>query len=132
MSTGSLIPGPWVFACFVSALCMPGLFLGFWAAGCHRRRTALEITALRQEIETSAMDCRRDVERISHGFEQLESGMCSSEELLSSGRLNRSARARALQLLRAGISPDNAASTVGLAKSEMRLLAHVSRILANP
>lgn len=128
----STLPEPWLCACFIVAGCLPGLLLGYWVVSCHRRRTAIELASIRQEVEASSLECRKAVERVAYGVDQLESGMCSSEEMLNSGRLSRSTRTQALQLLRAGILPDNAATSVGLAKREMRLLAHISRILANP
>lgn len=43
--------------------------------------------------------------------------------------LRRSERTQAMQLLRSGVSTESAASTLGIARSEMRLIARVSRVL---
>ena len=46
------------------------------------------------------------------------------------GRLNRSARARALKLLRAGVPPDAAATTLELPKKDLVLLSRVAAVLS--
>jgi hypothetical protein len=46
------------------------------------------------------------------------------------GGLTRTRRSQAMQLLRSGVSPESAASTLGIAMREMRLISRVSRILS--
>ena len=46
------------------------------------------------------------------------------------GKLTRTVRAQAMQLLRSGMSPEKAASATGIARADMRLIARVSRILS--
>ncbi len=45
------------------------------------------------------------------------------------GALNKSIRTQALQLLRSGVSPDTAASSLGLGRQEVRLLERVAQSL---
>jgi hypothetical protein len=54
-----------------------------------------------------------------------------SAQQIESARIGftRSIRAQALQLLRSGMSADTAATTLGLPRNELRLLAAVSRAL---
>ena len=46
------------------------------------------------------------------------------------GGLTRTRRSQAMQLLRSGMSPESAASSLGMATREMRLISWVSRILS--
>jgi hypothetical protein len=78
------------------------------------------------------------VERTHAEFRALLAECIEKTEQLSaqnrdeSGRtaLTRSIRSQAIQLLRSGMPPDTAASTLGIGKREMRLIACVSRELS--
>ncbi len=78
---------------------------------------------LRQQRE----EFSEQVARIGRSVEVLELGAKSVEE---AGRgLSRSRRSQAMQLLRSGMSPESAATSLGMARREMHLIAKVSRIL---
>jgi hypothetical protein len=94
-----------------------------------------EVLALREALETHRAEYAGQLASLTRKLELLEAGSVGESgkrphEALHDGRLNHSARAQALQLLRAGISPDTAANTLGTATRDIRLLAKVSRLLA--
>jgi hypothetical protein len=91
--------------------------------------------ALREGLECLRAEHAAQMASLIHKIDSLEAGSLEeggrrASEALNDGRLNQSARARALQLLRAGISPDTAANTLGTATRDIRLLAKVSRVRA--
>jgi hypothetical protein len=96
----------------------------------YRQRAEHAATLLRGEVERQQNAFTEQFAALTQGFSALELNMQNTEEMLREGRLNRSTRAQALQLLRQGVAPDTAAATLGLAKREMRLLARVSRLLS--
>jgi hypothetical protein len=71
-----------------------------------------------------------DMERMTRALEFLEQSGRNTEDALR-GRLTHSLRAQAMQLLRSGMSAEKAASTMGMAKADLRLIAKVSRILSS-
>jgi hypothetical protein len=94
-----------------------------------------EILALREALENYRAGYAEQLASLTCRIESMEAGSLAersrgANESLHDGRLNQSARAQALQLLRAGISPDTAANTLGTATRDIRLLAKVSRLLA--
>ncbi len=93
--------------------------------GMRLRQAREETEILLRQCQTEYRDGLNEVRR-SIGF--LERSGTQIEDALRGG-LTRSLRARAMQLLRSGNTPDRAATELGLGRSEMRLLAHVSRIL---
>jgi len=78
----------------------------------------MRAACLRQSAQ--AAEDRQAAERISQAH----------VELLRDGRLGMPVRARALGMLRTGMSADTAAAELGLAKSEVRLLAKMGTLLA--
>lgn len=78
---------------------------------------------LRQQRE----EFSEQVARIGRSVEVLELGAKSVEEARRG--LSRSRRSQAMQLLRSGMSPESAATSLGMARREMHLIAKVSRIL---
>jgi hypothetical protein len=93
--------------------------------GTRLRHAREELEILLRQSQTEYRDGLNEVRR-SIGF--LERSGTQLEDALRGG-LTRSLRAKAMQLLRAGNTPDRAAAELGLGRSEMRLLANVSRIL---
>ncbi len=91
-----------------------------------------EVEALRAEMEAMLNDrqleCSVKIERLGESVSVLESS-ARSIDAATKGGMTRSTRSQAMQLLRSGMSPDNAASALGIGKREMHLLADVSRIL---
>jgi hypothetical protein len=95
-----------------------------------RERRARESIELRAAMETHKADHAAQLAELYRNIEILSAGMPQTDELLREGRLNLSARAQALQMLRAGISPDTAAQNLGIASRDVRLLARVSTVLS--
>ena len=97
---------------------------------------ACDCAALRADLATDQAACTEDLQVLSKRLDSVERSMqervsnCSDDNL-SDGRLNLSARAQALQVLRAGISPETAAVTLGIPVRDVRLLAKVSRLLTS-
>jgi len=82
------------------------------------------LSILRSQREESAIE----IGRLARDVQVLEQSRLGTEEACTSG-LPRSRRAQAIQLLRAGMSPESAASSLGMATAEMRLISRVSRLL---
>jgi len=85
-----------------------------------------ELHILLRQHQTEYQDGIGQVTR-AVGF--LEESAQNTQEALH-GKLTRSLRARAMQLIRSGMSPEKAASATGIARADMRLIARVSRILS--
>ncbi len=96
----------------------------------HRRKLRRQATSTREALELHRIECSERFEELRKGQESLEESLDSTRNVLRNGRLNRSTRAAALQLLRTGMSPDSAASSLGLAKREMRMIARISALLS--
>jgi hypothetical protein len=104
----------------------------------RRRRASAELGTkrcreadeLREVLEAQRVACAEQLAALSKNLELPEASIPRSNEGPWDGRLNVSVRAQALQLLRAGVSPDTAAATLGVPSHDIRLLARVSRMLA--
>ena len=121
---------PALSVCIVALLCLPGFCIALWEiARRHRRSNDSDLARIREVIDSNRTSCVEDCGALSRNLEALQASMQTADDLLRGGRLSNSCRAQALQLLRAGIAPDTAAATLGLARVEMRLLAKVSRLL---
>jgi type II secretory pathway component PulM len=119
MSPNSLLD-----ACGAALLLAVLSFVAQWRGRIRHCRDLEEIRATfeRQKAESAAAasDLRRE-------FAALEKSALAPPEPPGTGSLNRSTRARALQMLRTGISSETAAASLGVAKREMRLLERVSQ-----
>jgi hypothetical protein len=96
----------------------------------HRSHRAREAAAMREAIDRHQGACCERFDGLRRSHEDLETSLRNTRDTLRDGRLNRSTRAAALQLLRSGMSPDAAAAESGIAKREMRLLAKVPGLLS--
>ncbi|MDP9170634.1 MAG: hypothetical protein M3N54_08460 [Acidobacteriota bacterium] len=117
----------------------PGIIIG--AAGCLLTvLLALAVSRAQTHSTAAAARAREECEarQLAHaarisGLESklgsVETRVRDADEILRHDSLNHSARARALQLLRTGISPDSAAASLGMPRQELRLLSKVSRLL---
>jgi len=85
---------------------------------------------MREAIDRHQGACCERFDGLRRSHEDLETSLRNTRDTLRDGRLNRSTRAAALQLLRSGMSPDAAAAESGIAKREMRLLAKVPGLLS--
>ena len=92
----------------------------------------LEVAHVQEEQGRSQAACSARIDELKREFQALCLSMQNTDELMREGRLSRSSRAQAMQLLRSGVSPDTAASTLGIAKREMHLLAKVLASLSIP
>jgi hypothetical protein len=97
----------------------------------HRARAQWQREELQAELQSQLRQQREEfseqVSRLGRSVEVLELSAKSVEE---AGRgLSRSRRSQAMQLLRSGMSPENAATSIGMERREMHLIAKVSRIL---
>ena len=130
MSSGEVL----LLAC-IAAICI----LAACAAAVLRRArvatpdttpdTTLPADTLRDALEAHKIACDGQMATLSKNLDSLADSMTNPGEVSWEGRLNLSVRAQALQLLRAGMSPDTAAATLGVPSRDIRLLEKVSRIL---
>jgi hypothetical protein len=111
------------------AACFAALF-SLLALRRYHLIAAREAARLSDEFGRRQAFCSEQIAGLRNDFAALELNMQNTDELLREGRLNRTSRAHAMQLLRSGISPDTAASTLGMARREMKLMATVSRLLS--
>ena len=95
----------------------------------QRKRGRREMEALRGAVERQQMACLEMFSDVNRSLAALEEGLRGLREAPKSGGLNRSARAQAIQMLRAGHSAEDTASGLGIGRREMRLLESVSRTL---
>ena len=97
----------------------------------HRVRMQAAQAALRSELESmlhaNHTECAGQIAQFGESVSELAKSAQSLDA--ARGGITRSARSQAMQLLRSGMSPDNAAAAVGIGRREMHLLASVSRIL---
>lgn len=97
------------------------------------RRNQLQLTQAREEflimMRQQQTECRDGIGEVGRNLECLEQSARSIEDAVS-GRLTNSVRSQAMQMLRAGMPPDKAATALGMGKCEMRLIARVSRVLS--
>lgn|GEM_PF-3405288 len=114
----ALIPG--ALGTLAGIVCM--LRLQRYRVSAERKRDELEAMLRQHQAE-----CLRQFGQLSRSVGVLE---LSARDTEAAGRgLNRSRRSQALQLLRAGMSPESAASSLGIAKREMRLIVRISQLL---
>ena len=85
-----------------------------------------EMTSLLRQHET---ECAGKIDQLGRSVAVLESSAWNIEHL-GQAALTRSRRSEAMQLLRSGISPDTAASKLGIARREMHLIARIADILS--
>ncbi len=108
----------------------PGILLAAFCLLLLRRRRMADDrrhSELLSLIEWQRAENAQQIAQLTRSVEVLERTQRSAEE--AAGGLTRSCRSQAMQLLRSGMSPETAASSVGLATREMRLMAKVSRML---
>ena len=106
-----------------------GLILAIWflvAQGKYRARIRCDVEELRRLFELERKVCADTFferkENPAHAREEEHAGNAEAGRALT-----RSSRAEALRLLRSGLSPETAASSLGIGKREMRLLERVAR-----
>jgi hypothetical protein len=131
---------------FDTGLIYSGLVLGILAsvAGViclvvlRRRRVEVEWkhcqleSIIRQQHDESARgtgQIEQSIAQLSRSVADLELNARNIGEA-GWGGLTRTRRSQAMQLLRSGMSPESAASSLGIAMREMRLISKVSRILS--
>ena len=121
-----------------------GLLAGIFALlmsrrqGCLRGRSAQEMLELHESLQKSLREEMERGQKHAHeGIAEVRETLAAAEmnaqvnlELLRDGRLGMPARARALRMLRSGMSAETAAAELGLARNEVQLLQKVSILLA--
>jgi hypothetical protein len=107
-----------------------GVGVAIWMLTQWRRNVRREAASAREALELWRKECSERFEELRKADETLEASLQSTRDVLRNGRLNRSTRTAALQLLRTGMSPDSAASSLGVPKREMRLIARVFLLLS--
>ena len=118
----ALIAG--VCGTLAGAVCL--LMLRRHRALAERQREQLQ-SELQSELRQQREELSQQVAHLGRSVEVLELSAKSVEE---AGRgLTRSRRSQAMQLLRSGMSPESAATSLGMGRREMHLIAKVSRIL---
>ena len=94
------------------------------------RRQARAIEHLREELQILLVqqqtEYRDAIGQMGEDLAQLQEGFRQSEEALK-GRLTSSQRAKAIELMRSGLSPEKAAASLAMSRSETRLIATVAR-----
>ncbi len=97
-----------------------------------RLRGAQHTDCVRQrgELDRAREECLRQIGLVEHNLKTLEQSAQLSVELLRDGRLGAPVRARAIRMLRSGATVETAAADLGLARSEVRLIASVAELLA--
>jgi hypothetical protein len=96
----------------------------------HCRRLRREATSAREALELRRSECSEQFEELRKAHRTQEESLQSTRDVLRHGRLNRSTRTAAMQLLRTGMSPDAAASSLGLPKREMQMISRVFALLS--
>jgi hypothetical protein len=100
-----------------------------------KRRCAVELDQVREEFQVmlaqQRMEVRDSLEELGREVESIRNSRQEADELLRES-LSPSVRAAALRLLRSGVAAETMASTLSLARSDARLIASVSRMLAIP
>lgn len=112
-----------------------GLGIAMAALGMLGRARAVwqrDTAELRNSLQRVESLCGNEVTRLRQSMLTLESGMTQAQESSREGRLNRSVRSQALQMLRGGAQAETVAANLGLAVSEAQLLTSVGQILSRP
>jgi len=113
---------------------LTALILASAVAIAHRRfrvRSVRERALLKKNIESLSAECHAQLTSFDAANAAMEASLASTRTVLADGRFSNSRRTEALRLLRAGASPEMAAKTLGVARSEMRLLASVYAALTS-
>ena len=97
------------------------------------RKCRVRLDQVREEflimMHQQQTEYRNGLGEVSRALIFLEQSAQTIEDA-TQGRLTNSVRSQAIQLLRTGMPPEKAASTLGVGKCEMRLIARVSGILS--
>jgi len=101
------------------------------ASSANGARECCATTEFREAFAAHRRACDQKLEALLKTLESLEASLPARDEPRPQESLNLSTRARALQLLRAGMSPDTAAVNLGMPTRDVRLLATVSRLLTS-
>lgn len=96
----------------------------------HHRSAVRRHQELAALLEQHQTECCGKFDLLGRNVAALESS-AQNIERLGRGALTQSRRSQAMQLLRSGISPETAASNLGIARREMQLIARVSSILSS-
>jgi hypothetical protein len=107
-----------------------GVLISMLVQSRHCRKFRRDGVSTREALEICRSECSQQFEELRKAHRTLEGSLDSTRDVLRNGRLSRSTRTAALQLLRTGMSPDAAASSLGLPKREMQMIARVFVLLS--
>lgn len=110
-----------------------GALTGLLSLALNRRQGRVfrrEIAKLRDEMDRGHRESLERVSLVGEALETSERNAQSSLELLRDGRVSLPARARAFRMLRSGMAAETAATELGMARNEVRLLEKVAGVLA--
>jgi hypothetical protein len=112
---------------------IPGYGTGIAALIAARRtgrRQSVALEQLREEMQVllcqQQTEYRDGIVQMGESVAFLEESSRQSEDLLRN-RMTPSLRGKALQMLRSGLSPERAASTLAMPRNEVRLIATVAK-----
>jgi hypothetical protein len=97
------------------------------AQGRYRAQSRRDFEELRRSLELEHKLCADTFFELKENLAQVREE--SQRETPRPGALSRGARAEAMRLLRSGLAPETAASSLGIGRREMRLLERVAQTL---
>jgi hypothetical protein len=107
-----------------------GVAISMLAHWRHCRKFRREAVSTREALDLHRSECSEQFEELRKAHQTMEGSLHSTRDVLRHGRLSRSTRTAALQLLRTGMSSDAAASSLGLPKREMQMISRVFALLS--
>jgi hypothetical protein len=113
----------------IAGASLVAVMLGLAVNWRHRVLQRRENAQIRAELAKGHEECLGKISRMRGRVEESERNAQLNAELLHDGRLSASSRSRALRMLRSGMSAETAATELGMAKSEVRLLEKVAAVL---
>jgi hypothetical protein len=114
----------------IAAASLLGGILSLYLNWRHRSGLGRVAARLRDDMDHLRRDCLQQIGHVGEGLATLERSAQTSAELLQDGRLSIAGRARALRMLRSGMSSDSAAIELGMSRSDVRLLEKVAVLLS--
>jgi hypothetical protein len=97
------------------------------AQGRYRARIRCDVEELQRQFELERKVCADTFIELKENLARVREE--NVRETPKAGALNRTTRAEALRLLRSGLAPETAASSLSVGRREMRLLERVAQTL---
>jgi hypothetical protein len=125
VNPGILAGASGTLASLTCLLALRWLALGKYRSDAWQSHADLR-TELQAELSEQKAECSEQIALLRSSISVLELSAQSAEGAARGG-LTRSLRSQAVQLVRSGMRPEGAASTLGIGRREMRLIACVSQ-----